>query len=82
MLETLAGDSGGPAARLPSGMADWAGEIIEQVRANPGLARILLVIGVITAVIFVLGIVKHAFRSAFIGGALCVAAWIWYFNIR
>jgi hypothetical protein len=78
----MLGAVGDIAERMPGGVADWAGEIADQVRANPGLARILVVIGVITAVIFVLGIIKHAVKSAFIGGALCVAAWIWYFNIR
>lgn len=79
MLRALAETAAGVAERVPAGMAEWAGEIAEQVRTNPGFQRVLVVIGVITAVIFVLGIVKHAFRAAFIGGLLCVAAWAWYF---
>jgi len=30
----------------------------------------------------VLGVAKRAFKVAFLGAVLSVAAWIWYFNIR
>lgn len=59
-----------------------AGEIIDQVRANPELQRILIGVGIVTAAIFVFGILKHAVKAAVIGGILCVVAWFWYFNIR
>ncbi|HUG74820.1 MAG TPA: hypothetical protein VMM81_04000 [Acidimicrobiia bacterium] len=59
-----------------------AGEITDQVRANPELQRLLIGVGIVTAAIFVLGILKHAVRAAVIGGILCVAVWLWYFNLR
>jgi hypothetical protein len=59
-----------------------AGEITEQVRANPELQRLLIGAGIATAAIFVFGIFRHAVRAAVIGGILCVAVWLWYFNIR
>ncbi|MEX2322536.1 MAG: hypothetical protein WEA29_02040 [Acidimicrobiia bacterium] len=59
-----------------------AGEITDQVRANPELQRLLIGVGVVTAAIFVFGILRHAVRAAVIGGILCVVVWLWYFNIR
>ena len=46
------------------------------------LLWILVGVGVFTALVFVLGIIKHAFKAAFLGAVLSVAAWVWYFNIR
>jgi hypothetical protein len=59
-----------------------AGEIAEQVRANPELQRILIGVGMVTAAIFVFGIAKHAVKAAAIGGVLCVGVWFWYFNVH
>lgn len=55
---------------------------IETVKANPALMWTLIGVGAFTALVFVLGILKHAFKAAFLGAVLSVAAWIWYFNIR
>ena len=55
---------------------------IETVKANPVLMWALIGVGAFTALVFVLGIVKHAFKAAFLGALLSAAAWIWYFNIR
>jgi hypothetical protein len=55
---------------------------IETVKADPVLMWTLVGVGAFTALIFVLGILKHAFKVAFLGAVLSVAAWIWYFNIR
>jgi membrane associated rhomboid family serine protease len=55
---------------------------IETVKADPVLMWILIGVGVLTALIFVVGIIKHAFKAAVFGAVLSVAAWIWYFNIR
>jgi hypothetical protein len=78
----MLGALGDIAERVPGGVAEWAGEIADQVRANPELQRILVVIGMITAAIFVFGIIKQAFKAAVIGGILTVVAWFWYFNVR
>jgi len=55
---------------------------IETVKANPVLMWTLVGVGVLTALMFVFGIFKHAVKAAVIGAVLSVAAWIWYFNIR
>ncbi len=55
---------------------------IETVKANPTLMWTLVGIGAFTALVFVLGVAKRAFKVAFLGAVLSVAAWIWYFNIR
>jgi len=55
---------------------------IETVKASPVLMWTLVAVGVLTALIFVFGILKHAVKAAVIGAVLSVAAWIWYFNIR
>jgi hypothetical protein len=61
---------------------DIAGQIVDQVKANPQLLAILIGVGVLTAMLFVWGIMKHAIKAAIIGGILSVGAWFWYFNIR
>jgi hypothetical protein len=55
---------------------------IETVKANPALMWTLVGVGAFTALIFLVGIFKHAIKAAVIGAVLSVAAWIWYFNIR
>lgn len=57
-------------------------EGIETVKANPVLMWTLVAVGVLTALVFVGGIIKHAVKAAVFGAVLSVAAWIWYFNIR
>jgi hypothetical protein len=70
------------AQTIPQDLQERGEEIVETVKANPGLMWTLVGVGVITALIFVLGIIKHAVKAAVIGAVLSVAAWIWYFNIR
>jgi hypothetical protein len=70
-----------PIAQIPT-IPENADEIIETVKANPQLLAILIGVGVLTAVLFVWGIMKHAIKAAVFGGILSVAAWYWYFNIR
>ena len=67
---------------LPEDISSRAGEIAEQVRANPELLRILIGIGLTTASMFFIGIAKQALKAAFVGGAMSFIAWFWYFNIR
>lgn len=68
-------------AQIPT-ISEIAGQIVDQVKANPQLLAILIGVGVLTAVLFVWGIMKHAIKAAIIGGILSVGAWFWYFNIR
>ena len=56
-------------------------QFVETVKANPVLMWTLVGVGVFTALIFVFGILKHAFKAAFLFAILSVAAWIWYFNV-
>ena len=67
---------------LVGDLGDRVDEVSETVRANPELAAILLVIGVITGLIFFWGVVKQAVKAAVIGGLLSVGAWYWYFNVK
>lgn len=55
---------------------------IETVKANPALMWTLIGVGIFTALVFVFGIIKQAFKAALLGAILSVGAWIWYFNIR
>ena len=68
--------------RVPEDLRERAGQIADDVRANPVLLGILIVIGVVTALIFLWGIFKQVVKAAIIGGAASAAAWYWYFNIR
>ncbi len=68
--------------RLPDQVKDKAGDIVEQVKANPVLMWILVGVGALAALVFVIGIIKHAFKAALLAGLLSVGAWYWYFNIR
>jgi len=67
---------------VPQDLQERADEIVEQVKANPTLMWTLVGVGAFTALVFVLGIIKHAFKAALLGAILSVAAWVWYFNIR
>ena len=55
---------------------------IDTVKANPVLMWTLIGVGIFTALVFVFGIIKQAFKAALLGAILSVGAWIWYFNIR
>lgn len=68
--------------RVPEDVRDRVGEIAETVEADPVLAAILIGVGVVTALIFFWGVVKQAFKAAFVGAILSAGAWYWYFNIR
>ena len=68
-------------AQIPT-IPEIARQIVDQVKANPQLLAILIGVGVLTAMLFVWGIMKHAIKAAIIGGILSVGAWFWYFNIR
>ncbi|MFH1331473.1 MAG: hypothetical protein ABIJ48_12615 [Actinomycetota bacterium] len=70
------------AQTVPQDIQDRADQIVEQVKANPTLMWTLVGVGAFTALVFVFGIFKHAFKAAFLGAVLSVAAWVWYFNIR
>jgi len=70
------------AQTIPQQIQERADEIVEQVKANPVLMWTLVGVGAFTALVFVIGIMKSAFKAAFLGAVLSVAAWVWYFNIR
>ncbi|MFH1103820.1 MAG: hypothetical protein V1757_02585 [Actinomycetota bacterium] len=69
-------------AQIPDDLPELAGQIVDQVKANPVLLAMLIGVGVITAIVFLWGIVKQAFKAAIFAGLLSVGAWYWYFNIR
>jgi hypothetical protein len=68
--------------RVPDPLKEQVGQIADQVEANPALLGILAAIGVITALLFVWGIFKQAFKAVLFGGLLSAGAWYWFFNIR
>jgi hypothetical protein len=68
--------------RVPEDVRDRVEEIAETVEANPTLAAILIGVGVITALIFLWGVFKQAFKAAIVGAILSAGAWYWYFNIQ
>jgi hypothetical protein len=78
-LQTLPGDL---LDRVPEGVREQAGQIVEEVKADPTLAAILSGVGVLTALLFVWGIVKQFFKAAIFAGLASAGVWYWYFNIR
>jgi len=69
-------------AQIPDDLPERAGQIADQVKANPVLLAMLIGVGVLTALIFLWGIVRQAFKAAIFGGLLSVGSWYWYFNVR
>jgi hypothetical protein len=67
--------------QIPGDISERAAQIVDTVKVNPVLWQSIGV-GVITACIFLWGIVKQAFKAAIFAGLLSVGAWYWYFNIR
>jgi hypothetical protein len=68
--------------RIPDDLRDRADEIVSEVQANPTLMAVLVVVGVLTALLFVWGVVKQAFKAALFAGLASAGVWYWYFNIR
>jgi hypothetical protein len=68
--------------RVPIELRDRADEIIGEVQANPALLAILIGVGVLSALLFVWGVVKQFFKAAFFAALASAGAWYWYFNIR
>lgn len=69
-------------AQIPITVPENAQEIVDQVKANPTLAAILLGIGLLTLAVFVWGMMKQVMKAAVFAGLLSAVAWFWYFNIR
>lgn len=69
-------------AQIPITVPENAQEVVDQVKANPTLAALLLGIGLLTLALFFWGLMKQMFKAALFGGLLSVAAWYWYFNVR
>jgi len=59
-----------------------ADEIFETVKADPTLLAILIGVGIITAAIFVWGLVRQVFKAALFAGLASAGVWFWYFNIQ
>lgn len=57
-------------------------QIVEAAKADPALLAVLVGVGIITAVIFLWGLVKQVFKAAVVAGLLSAGVWFWYFNIR
>lgn len=70
------------AEEILSQVPEEVGNMVDAAKDDPVLAGVLIGIGVITALVFVWGIVKNALKAAVIGALLSAGAWIWYFNIR
>jgi hypothetical protein len=70
------------AEELADRVGDQVGQIVEQAKADPALLGILIAVGVVTAVVFLWGVVRQAFKAALVAGVLSAGAWYWYFNIR
>jgi uncharacterized membrane protein len=64
--------------RLPQNVQEG----LETVKANPVLMWTLVGVGAVTALVFIIGLMKSAFKAAILGALLSAAAWIWYFKIR
>jgi hypothetical protein len=69
-------------AQIPITVPENVDEIVETAKAHPVLAATLIGVGLLTAALFVWGIMKQAIKAAIFGGILSAAAWYWYFNIR
>jgi hypothetical protein len=67
---------------IPEDLRDRADEIIETVKADPTLLAILIGVGVLTAAVFVWGIVRQFFKAAIFAGLASAGVWYWYFNVR
>ncbi len=70
------------AQTIPQDIQEHVDEARDLVNSNPQLKWTLIGIGAFCALVFVFGIIKHAFKAAVLFAILSVAAWIWYFNIR
>lgn len=73
---------GGLLGRLPEDLTERGTEIVDTVKANPTLLTALMIVGALTALLFVWGIIRQVFRAALFGGLASAATWYWYFNIR
>lgn len=69
-------------AQIPITIPENAGEIVDRVKADPVLAAFLIGVGLLTAAIFVWGIMKQAIKAAIFAGLASVGVWYWYFNVR
>ena len=70
------------ADELTDQVGEQVGVLVEQAKADPALLAILIAVGVITAIVFLWGVIKQVFKAALVAGVLSAGAWYWYFNIR
>jgi hypothetical protein len=69
------------AQTIPPNIQEQGEEIVEKINSNPPLKWALLGIGAFCALVFLFGILKHAFKAALLFAILSVGAWVWYFNV-
>lgn len=67
---------------VPDEVRDRADEIIDRVKADPTLLAILIGVGVLTAVVFIWGMMRQVFKAALFAGLASAGVWYWYFNVR
>jgi hypothetical protein len=67
---------------VPEDIQERASQIIDTVKADPTLLAILVIVGILTAAIFVWGMVRQVFKAALFAGLASAGIWYWYFNIR
>ena len=69
-------------ADLPATIQDKIPEgLLEAASSNPGLTRVLLVIGVLAVIGFVFGVIKSAVKWMIYSAILGVAAWYFFFQV-
>ena len=67
---------------VPEDIQERANQIIDTVKADPTLLAVLIGAGVLTAALFVWGIVRQFFKAAIFAGLASAGVWYWYFNVR
>jgi hypothetical protein len=67
------------AQNVPEEVQETARDIAQRFRDDPAFMWTLVAIGVITAGVFIWGVVKQTFKAAIVAALLCVGAWTWFF---
>ncbi|MCP3998056.1 MAG: hypothetical protein GY722_23795 [bacterium] len=69
-------------AELPATIQDKIPEgLFEAASSNPGLTKVLLVIGVLAVIGFVFGVIRSAVKWMIYSAILGVAAWYFFFQV-
>lgn len=66
---------------LPSAVQDQIPEgLLEAASSNPTFTKVLVVVGVLAAIGFIFGVVKHAVKWMMYSAVLGVGAWYFFFQ--